>query len=622
MVTVTTTLEGPIAALREKAIELIGDIALALKDSSDETPENDVKRLNEVAQDLRDMFFLVAIIGEFNAGKSSFVNSLIGEKLLPMGITPTTEYIELIRHQPTPERTPTIREDGALREWAHPNTGAPGVAIVDTPGTGSVFEKHERVAKDFLHRSDLVIFLISAKHAFAETERMYLDMAKQYGKKIIIVVNQTDLLSQSEQLEVRRFVESQIKRTLDIEPLVFMVSAKEALQALNNTSANGANATAETDEEIENDIAPNVDADAGNIGAVKAHLRGVYSEAPPAKQKLISQLDTAERIVQRHMGDYQQKSDAVTVDMTKVKDVQQELEQQSLGLEVRMKEAGAEIDNILEGIRKRGNNFIDTHLTVRKIGRTADRQKLQDEFQEIVIGRSLRDINDSANDYINAVVDQSRIYWRGVIERLNRLEDMLEQEAGGLDSGIYAEQRASLQEAIRIAEAELKSYSTGEVVGEMKRAFDANMGGFQISTLLSVSGLVVAVLAFLTPGAAGTLLGGAAATGPFAPIAFVAGGALALGAGIPAVNYVRRINKETKGKFNERVDLLIENYHKALDDLTRRERNRLTQYGNQILTPIFSRLEVLAARYDKQQVKLERLTREIDDLRGRIQNLD
>ncbi len=595
MTTPATTLEGPIVSLREKAVELIHDISDALESEATDT-HSDRQRLRDVAQDLRDMFFMVAIIGEFNAGKSSFVNALVGEGLLPTGITPTTEYIELIRHNETAERTPNVREDG-LREWAHPNTGAPGVAIVDTPGTGSIFQKHEDTAKQFLHRSDLVIFLISAKHAFAETERLYLELAKKFGKKIILVVNQTDLLKRNEQVEVRRFIESQVKATLDLEPLLFMVSAKEALDALKS------------------DIPPTDDP--GNIGAVKAHLRGVYAEAPPAKQKLLAQLDTASRILQNHLDDIKSKTDLVNTDLTKVEDVRAELEQQSLGLETRMKEAGAEIDNVLEGVRKRGLNFIDTHMTVRKLGRGMDKQQLQDEFQEVVIGRSLRDINAAAGDYINAVVDQSRLYWRGVIERLNKLQDLMEQEAGGLDSGIYAEQRAGLQEAIRIAEAELKSYSSGEVVGDMKQSFDANMGNFQLSALASLSGVVVAVLALLAPG---PLIGIAAA--PLALPAFIAGGAFALIAGVPAVQYMRRISRETKDKFNERIDTLIKKYHQALNELTTRERNRLTQYGNQILTPIFSRLEVLSKRYRDQQERLERYQRDINDLRERIEAVE
>lgn len=590
----TTTLEGPIAAMREKAIEVIDDVAIALTEDGEEMLP-DVTKLRDMANDLRNMFFMVAVIGEFNAGKSSFVNALIGEKILPIGITPTTEYIELIRYADEVDRNPTVK-DGALREWAHPNTGAPGVAIVDTPGTGSVFHKHETIAKEFLHRSDLVIFLISAKHAFADTERLYLELAKNYNKKIILVVNQVDLLKPNEQMEVRRFIENQVKETLDFEPLVFMVSAKEALDAI----AEG-----------------NTEDDSGNVAAVKAHLRGVYAEAPIAKQKLLAQLDTAAGIVKSHHTEIKKKADLVGGDITKVKDVQNELEQQSLGLEQRMKEAAAEIDTVLESIRSRGMNFIDTNLSIRKIGRGVDKNKLQSEFQEVVIGRSLRDINEAAGGYINAVVDQSRLYWRGVIDRLNRLQDLMEKEASGLDSGIYAEQRQGLQEAIRIAESELKSYSSGEVVAELKQAFDANMGSFQLSALATVSGVVAVIAAtLLTPGP----VVGAGAAAFALPVALV-GGALALVAGVPAIIYVRRISKDAKDKLNTRIDTLIKNYHQALDDLTRKERNRLTQYGNQILTPVFSRLEVLSSRYADQKNKLDRYQREVADLRERINDI-
>src|SRR5690606_1964798 len=260
---------------REAEIRLLTDIATALVEMGDAAQE-DRKRLLDVAQDLREMFFLVVVIGEFNAGKSSFINALLGDELLPVGVTPTTETIELIRYGETPVRKPTAREDG-IREWMHPNTGAPGVALVDTPGTGSVFHKHEKTAKAFLHRSDLVIFVISAKRALAETERLYLELAKDYGKKIILVVNQIDLLSPQERTEVRRFVERQVEELLDLRPLIFMVSAKEALNAQRSGTPDG-----------------------GGIDAVRAHLRGVLREAPPTKQKLIAQLDMAARIASKY----------------------------------------------------------------------------------------------------------------------------------------------------------------------------------------------------------------------------------------------------------------------------------------------------------------------------------
>lgn len=583
----TTVLQGPLAALREAEVDLITDIAASLAEMGDVSAD-DRKRLNEVSQDLRDMFFLVVIIGEFNAGKSTFVNALLGEELLPTGITPTTEVIELVRYNETPERKPTMRGD-SLREWSHPNTGAEGVAIVDTPGTGSVFKQHESVAKDFLHRSDLVIFLLSAKRAFAETERIYMETAKNYGKKLILVVNQIDLLEPSEQAQVRRFIEQQVREHLNLQPLLFMVSAKEAVSG-------------------EKD---------GGMDAVRAHLRGVFAETPPAKQKLLAQLDMAESVVKNYLTTVTRNTELVSTDTAKVKEVQQELQSQSLGLDTQLKEARADVDKVFEGMRQRGLNFIDSNLSLRKVASNLNGEKLQAEFQDVVIGRSLRDINDAAGGYVNAVVDHSRLYWRGVIDRLNQLQDLLEQEfSGGLDADIYAEQRESLQDAIRIAEAELKTYSTGRVVREIQDLFESNASGFRVWSLATVGGLIAVIAAI---GAPGPLLGVGAAALAFP--AFVVAAPIAAYGSYRLVKHYRAITSDTKKEFNQRVDRLMQTYHTALDDLTKKERDRLSQYGNQVLTPIFSRLEVLAKRYAEQKAKMEHYTKRIETLRDGIKGV-
>lgn len=586
------TLEGSLAYLREQEIELLNDLATTLADFGDEA-EADLKRLRDVAQDCREMFFMVAIIGEFNAGKSTFVNALIGEKLLPIGITPTTEFIELIRYSEIPVRKPTLREDG-LREWGHPNTGMEGVAIVDTPGTGSVFKKHETTAKDFLHRSDLVIFVLSAKHAFAETERLYLELARNYGKKIVFVVNQIDLLEDQERHQVRRFIEAQAKEKLDLEPLIFMVSAKTALEA-------GATATG----------------DPGGVDAVRAYLRGVYAETSPAKQKLTAQLDTAKRVLDRYTAQLDQKRGLLSADMSKAEDVKSDLERQSLGLEQRMREASNSIDRILEGVRERGLNFIDENLSLRKLGRSIDRQQLQKAFEEVVVGRAIRELNNATGDYTNAVIDQSRLYWRGVIDRLNQLRDLMDEELGGLDSSIYAEQRESLENAIRIAESELKSYSTGQVVEEMERTFSQNMQGFQGSAVLTAAGVAAMLIGYAMPGA---MVGATAA--PLALPVFLAGGVVTMIFGVPTLTYYQRLRTQAKKNFNERIDELLKNYHDALDDLTHKERSRLEQYGNQVLRPIFNRLDMLTRRYDTQQEQIEVYKRRVKSLREDIQAIE
>lgn len=592
----TIALEGPLAALREAEIRLINDIAAALAEMGEATAE-DRRRLLDVITDLRDLFFLVVVIGEFNAGKSSFINALLGDDLLPVGITPTTEVIELMRYAEATTGKPQLRDDGT-REWVHPGVGAQGVAIVDTPGTGSVFQRHEAIAKEFLHRSDLVIFVISAKRAFAETERLYLELAKNYGKKIILVVNQVDLLQPREQDEVRRFIERQVDDLLDLRPLLFMVSAKEALAA---RRASGP-----------------VTGDPGGVDAVRAHLRGVFNQAPPAKQKLLAQLDMAERVVRRAQQMVQGNADLVSADTAKVRDVERELEQQAVGLDAQLVTARAEIEQVFEGVRQRGLHFIDTNLSIRKLGRAPKREALQAEFQDVVVGRALRDISEATDNYSNAVVDQSRRYWRGIIDRLNQLQDLLEQELSGLDAGVYAEQRGSLQEAIRIAEAELKSYSSGQVVGEMQHVFETNMSAFTASTAAALAGLVVALVGAATPGPLVGVVGGVVAA-PLALPAVLIGTPVALVGGGLALRYYRRISRQMRSDFNARIDQLEKSYRETLTDLTQKERNRLTQYGKQVLTPIFSRLGVLAQRYAGQQAALREHLDQIATLRQGIE---
>lgn len=593
MVEVTNVLHGTLAALRESEIDLLMDISQTLVEMN-EASADDQGRLMEMARDLQEMFFLVVIIGEFNAGKSSFINALIGESLLPTGITPTTEVIEVVRYSETPVRKPTMRDD-SLREWGHPNTGAQGVAIVDTPGTGSIFRRHEETAKAFLHRSDMVIFLLSAKRAFAETERIYLEMAKNYGKKVILVVNQIDLLEPAEQTQVRRFIEQQVKNLLGIQPLLFMVSAKEALEAQRDPGHMGVG---------------------GGIDAVRAHLRGVFAESSPAKQKLLAQLNTATRITDKYHEIVRQKANIVKADTSRVREVQQELQEQSLGLDAQLLEARAEVDRVFETMRTRGLNFINVNLSLRRLGRSPSREKLHAEFQDVVIGRAMRDITEASGGYINAVVDQSRVYWRSVIERLNQLRDLLDQEFGGMDANLYSEQRESLEEAIRIAEAELKSYSSGRLVDEIRADFQANMSGFTWSALASVGGLVAALVA--TVGTPGPIIGATAA--PLALPALLIAAPLAAVGSMAALHYYRRISRNAREEFNRRVDRLMETYHSALDDLTRRERSRLSQYGNQVLTPIFSRLEVLTKRYADQEARFDQYQKRIKTLREGIES--
>jgi hypothetical protein len=180
---------------------------------------------------------------------------------------------------------------------------------------------------------------------------------------------------------------------------------------------------------------------------------------------------------------------------------------------------------------------------------------------------------------------------------------------------MYAEQRESLQEAIRIAESELRSYSTGRVVGDIQTMFETNMNGFATWSLTAVAGLVAAVIGLATPG---PVIGSAFA---LVPVAVFIGAPVAAVGSYVALRYYRRITADIKRDFNARIDQLEKIYHQALNDLTQKERNRLTQYGKQVLTPIFSRLEVLSHRYAAQQQALQEHLGQIRTLREGIDSV-
>ncbi|HRO24163.1 MAG TPA: dynamin family protein, partial [Promineifilum sp.] len=138
-----------------------------------------------------DELFLLVIAGEFNSGKSAFINALLGQKLQPEGVTPTTDQIYLLRYGETQQRVPG--ENGVWIQTA-PVELLGKLTVVDTPGTNAIVREHEALTSEFIPRSDLVLFVTSADRPFTESERAFLEQIRNWGKKIVLVINKIDIL--------------------------------------------------------------------------------------------------------------------------------------------------------------------------------------------------------------------------------------------------------------------------------------------------------------------------------------------------------------------------------------------------------------------------------------------
>jgi tetratricopeptide (TPR) repeat protein/GTPase Era involved in 16S rRNA processing len=172
--------------------------------------------------ELYDRPLLVTVMGEFNSGKSTFVNALLGDEVAPMGITPTTATINLLKYGR--ERSGrVIYRDGQSRvvPWAkvagllrgldgeearrirlvevlYPLDILQRVNVVDTPGLNSILPEHEATAREFIAQADAVIWLFTVDQAGKQSEREALRSIAAAGKKILGVLNKIDRLESLE----------------------------------------------------------------------------------------------------------------------------------------------------------------------------------------------------------------------------------------------------------------------------------------------------------------------------------------------------------------------------------------------------------------------------------------
>jgi small GTP-binding protein len=172
--------------------------------------------------------FLLTLIGTFGAGKSSLINALLGEEVLETGPIPTTDHVAILRYGDSLERI--VSPDGSETIY-YPAPLLKILSLVDTPGLESVFAAHGERTDSFLHRSDWVVFVMLATRVLTANNLEYLASLKQYGKRVLVLVNQIDLLDDDQRATVREFVQAQVVAQLGGKPEVFLLSSRQGLAA-------------------------------------------------------------------------------------------------------------------------------------------------------------------------------------------------------------------------------------------------------------------------------------------------------------------------------------------------------------------------------------------------------
>jgi tetratricopeptide (TPR) repeat protein/GTP-binding protein EngB required for normal cell division len=204
------------------------------------------------AAEALDRPLLVAVMGEFNAGKSSFVNALAGAEIAPTGVTPTTATVNVLRYGERPAAR-VVRHDGGVRDLPAgdvagvlarmgdaearevrlveiflPVEALRRVEIVDTPGLNSIRPEHERVARDFLVEADAIVWVFAIGQAAKASEKEALGFAHGAGKRVLGVLNKIDHADAAEIEAVTRHVSGSLDGLIEA---VVPFSATRALAA-------------------------------------------------------------------------------------------------------------------------------------------------------------------------------------------------------------------------------------------------------------------------------------------------------------------------------------------------------------------------------------------------------
>lgn len=159
----------------------LNDLQLELVENN--VAKEDLDSLKHSIRQLDDLF-LIVIVGEFNSGKSAFINALLGQQLLKEGVTPTTSQINILRYGEKNE-SHLIEKDQTILSF--PVEILSELSIVDTPGTNAIIRQHEELTTHFVPRADLILFVTSADRPFTESERSFMQSIRDWGKKVVII---------------------------------------------------------------------------------------------------------------------------------------------------------------------------------------------------------------------------------------------------------------------------------------------------------------------------------------------------------------------------------------------------------------------------------------------------
>ncbi|PRP87427.1 hypothetical protein PROFUN_00638 [Planoprotostelium fungivorum] len=358
-----------------------------------------------------DELFLLVVVGEFNSGKSTFINALLGGKFLKEGVVPTTSKVGLLKYGEEfgvfPHRNMSAVKSSATSSAADrgleilrvPVEWLKEICLVDTPGTNAIVKEHQEITEHFVPRSDLVLFITSSDRAFSESEREFLEKISKWRKKILVVVSKRDIVeTETELRQIEDYVSTSFSSCLgDTPSAMFSLSAKEALRA--KVESGGA-------------LEENERWRKSGFGELEKYVLETLDRQERARIKLENPLGVAGHLMSIAVENLDSRSRLLKHDVETLRNVRDNMEEFTKEIKADFEGRKDTIDQLLAKIEEKAHQFLDERVHITKFYTLFRSEQLKKDFQAEVMGTIDREIEDKISQLIDWLVAKNQRLWK------------------------------------------------------------------------------------------------------------------------------------------------------------------------------------------------------------------
>ncbi len=551
---------------------LLQSLLAEIKELSDKELEY---RLISVSESLDNLFSIV-FIGEFSTGKSSVINALLGEEVLPKGITPTTDEITVIKYG---DRREEIAENGC-RVITVPQERLKGLFIVDTPGTNVTIEQHERLTQDYIPKADIVFFTIGAERAVTGSEARLIKFIKEsWLKNIVFLLNKIDVAADDQELgSLIRHTRDELERSFGVKPHLIPVSARLAWEGK----------TASDSELLSR----------SGFEALEQYIFDTLSEEERIRMKIRSASEFAlslcaetEKVLDGHIG-------RISEDMQRLDEYGKKLDSMKDEIVGNASQFTERIRSRLLEFKTRGIEYIDELMRFANIFKLMNKQKIAKEFEYRVSRQTVSELEKDLDAMVIWTEKSARTLLDSTLDFYNR---SMKPDISSATTGFIYD-RTRLVDTVR-KELETK-----------RKAIDpATLGGNLVD---SARGAVASVLGVQV----GSLALGAAVVSAFSSLLVDITGILATVAVMAtAFAILPRKRRDAMKEFGSKVDALIEEMISGVSSQIERDFSGIKIQVNDSLLPLRNFYKTEKEKLSESRARVNGLKSGLGEIRERAE---